>query len=134
MSKVINQGWTTLPSGRINQINDARLHTTGSDRYLETGDLVYKNSGFQLRPPRPNIMRTATNTNLDTRMINCKPLFRNDLYDPRVISNPPLRTSVAYAPTTGYSRGTKQVLVDNVFHPILPEFDNINLDKFSKLN
>lgn len=133
MSKAINQPFTQLDS-RKNQINDQRLQTTGSNRYLETGDLVYKSSGFQLNPPRPNVMRTATNTNLDTRMISCKPVYRNELFDPRVISRPPLKNSVAYAPTTGYSRGTKQVLVDNEFKSILPEFDNINLDKFSKLN
>ena len=120
MAKVINQGFQKKQNDQ--QINDQDLFTTGGDRYLETGDLTYKKSGFIQKTFRAPLFATASNTTLDTRMINCKPMFRNELTEARVLPRAPLSASVGFNPAvSGYARNQPQGLLDNDFTPIMPK-------------
>jgi hypothetical protein len=126
MAKVINQPFQK----RNNEINDYDLFTTGGNLYLETGDLTYKESGIQKKVFRAPLFETASNTTLDTRMINCKPMFRNELTEARVIPRAPLSTSVSFQPAvSGYARNQPKGLLDNEFTPIMPKFNLYFPDK-----
>ena len=112
MAKVINQSFQKRDNK--DQINDQNLFTTGGDRYLETGDLTYKESGIQKKVYRAPLFQTASNTTLDTRMINCKPMFRNDLTEPKLLRRAPLPASVGINPAvSGYARNQPEGLLDN---------------------
>lgn len=120
MARVINQSFQKRDNK--DQIRDQDLFTRGGDRYLETGDLTYKESGIQKQVYRAPLFTTASNTTLDTRMINCKPMFRNDLIEPRVLRRAPLPASVGINPAvSGYARNQPEGLLDNEFTSIMPK-------------
>tara|TARA_S200002703_G_scaffold156074_1_gene161052 strand:+ start:4540 stop:4935 length:396 start_codon:yes stop_codon:yes gene_type:complete len=117
----INQFFQTRPTQ--DRITDQDLFTTGGDRYLETGDLTYKKSGIQKQVFRAPLFATASNTVLDTRMINCQQTFRNELTEAKVIRRAPLNGSVSFNPAvSGYARNQPEGLISNEFVAVPPRY------------
>ena len=94
----INSPFPKLPRGQ-SPVNDAELHTRGSG-YSNVQQLNFLGNDYQKNPPRINQIsgHVRAGAMMSNKMINCKPNYTNDLYNPAVLRRPRQPNALAYRP------------------------------------
>lgn len=94
----INMPFQKLPAGE-EPITDAQLQTKGSG-YASVKQLTFLKNNYQMNPPRINQItgHVRAGAMMSNKMINCKPNYTNDLYNPSVLRRPRQPNALAYRP------------------------------------
>lgn len=94
----INSPFPKLPIGQ-SPITDAELSTKGAG-FSNVQQLNFLGNDYQKNPPRINQIsgHVRAGAMMSNKMINCKPNYTNDLYNPAVLRRPRQNDALAYRP------------------------------------